>query len=50
MGWTEAADGIRKAMSKTISQKTVTYDLHRMMEGATKLSTSEFADALIKNL
>ena len=50
MGWTEAADGIRKAMSKTISQKTVTYDLHRMMEGATKLSTSEFADALIKNM
>ena len=50
LGWTEAADGIRKAMSKTISQKTVTYDLHRMMEGATKLSTSEFADALIKNL
>lgn len=50
MGWTEAADGIRKSMSKTISQKTVTYDLHRMMEDATKLSTSEFADALIKNL
>jgi len=50
MGWKEAADGIRKSMSKTISQKTVTYDLHRMMEDATKLSTSEFADALIKNL
>ena len=50
MGWYEAAEGIRNAMSKTISQKTVTYDLHRFMEGATKLSTSDFADALIKNL
>lgn len=50
MGWYEAAESIRKSMSKTISQKTVTYDLHRFMEGATKLSTSDFADALIKNL
>lgn len=50
LGWTEAADGIRASMSKTISQKTVTYDFERFMEGATKLSTSEFADALVKNL
>lgn len=50
MGWNEAADAIRESMSKTISQKTVTYDLERFMEGATKLSTSDFADALIKNL
>jgi isocitrate dehydrogenase len=50
LGWYEAADMIRKAMGKTISDKTVTYDFDRFMEGATKLSSSEFGDALIKNL
>ncbi len=50
MGWHEAADRIIAAMEKTISQKRVTYDFHRLMEGATKLSCSEFADALIENI
>jgi len=48
--WTEAADAIEKAMQKTISQKRVTYDFHRLMEGATKLKTSEFATAIIENM
>ena len=50
MGWTEAADEIISAMDKTIGQKTVTYDFARLMEGATKVKCSEFADALIRNL
>jgi isocitrate dehydrogenase len=50
MGWQEAADLIPVAMAKTIQAKTVTYDLHRQMEGATKLSTSEFAEAIVANM
>jgi len=50
MDWTEAADIILAAMEKTIAQKYVTYDFHRLMEGATKLKTSEFGDALINNM
>jgi isocitrate dehydrogenase len=50
MGWTEAADAIITAMDRTIGQKTVTYDFARLMEGATEVSTSAFADALIRNL
>jgi isocitrate dehydrogenase len=50
MGWTEAADLIIKGMDGAISAKTVTYDFHRMMEGATKLKCSEFGDAIIKNM
>lgn len=50
MGWQEAADAIVNALEKTISQKTVTYDFARLMEGATELKCSEFADALITNL
>ncbi|MDT0632164.1 NADP-dependent isocitrate dehydrogenase [Rubrivirga litoralis] len=50
MGWTEAADAILRAMEATIQSKRVTYDFHRQMTGATKLKTSEFADALIENL
>ena len=50
MGWHEAADAVLRAVNKAIAAKTVTYDFHRQMEGATKLSTSEFGDALIKNL
>jgi isocitrate dehydrogenase len=38
------------AIQRTIIQKTVTYDLERQMEGATKVSTSGFADAIIANL
>jgi len=50
MGWTEAADAIITAMDRTIGQKIVTYDFARLMEGATEVSTSAFADALIRNL
>jgi isocitrate dehydrogenase len=50
MGWQEAADLINTAMTKTIEDKTVTYDLHRQMEGATKLSSSQFAAAIIENM
>jgi isocitrate dehydrogenase len=50
MGWNEAADMITHALEKTISQKQVTYDLARQMEGATELKTSQFADAIIKHM
>ncbi|NNF59309.1 MAG: NADP-dependent isocitrate dehydrogenase [Rhodothermaceae bacterium] len=50
MGWTEAADRILAAMEATIRQKRVTYDFHRIMEGATLLQCSAFGDALIENL
>ena len=50
LGWLEAADAIITAMDRTIGQKTVTYDFARLMEGAKEVSTSAFADALIKNL
>jgi isocitrate dehydrogenase len=50
MGWAEAADLVVSAMTKTIQDKTVTYDLHRQMEGATKLSCSEFARAIVANM
>ncbi len=51
MGWTEAADLIINGMSGAIQAKTVTYDLHRLMDGAaTKLSCSEFGDAICQNM
>ncbi|MDA8428080.1 MAG: NADP-dependent isocitrate dehydrogenase [Geobacteraceae bacterium] len=50
MGWLEAADIIVKSIDKTIGQKRVTYDFERMMQGATLLSCSGFADALIENM
>lgn len=50
LGWREAGDAIEKAMERTIKQKTVTYDLERQMKGATKVSTSEFADAVVGNM
>ena len=50
MGWTEAADAILQAMEATIQSKQVTYDFHRQMEGATKLSCSAFGDALIAHM
>ncbi|MBV9725566.1 MAG: NADP-dependent isocitrate dehydrogenase [Gammaproteobacteria bacterium] len=50
MGWLEAADAIIAAMDRTIGQKLVTYDFARLMEGAQEVSTSAFADALIRNL
>ena len=50
MGWTEAADLIIKGTNGAISAKTVTYDFHRLMEGATLLSSSAFGDALISHM
>ncbi len=50
LGWQEAADLIIDAIEKTILQKRVTYDLHRLMEGATKLKTSEYGSAIIENM
>ncbi len=50
IGWAEAADLISAAYEKTIAQKTVTYDFARQMDGATEVSTSAFADNIIKNL
>jgi isocitrate dehydrogenase len=50
MGWTEVADLIVKAVEKTIGQKRVTYDFHRLMEGATLLKCSEFGHALVENM
>jgi isocitrate dehydrogenase len=50
MGWPEAADLIVKATEKTISNKVVTYDFARLMEGATEVKCSEFGRALIKNM
>ncbi|MEY3284500.1 MAG: isocitrate dehydrogenase [Acidobacteriota bacterium] len=50
LGWIEARDLIINGIIKTIAQKRVTYDLERQMEGATKLKTSEFANAIIENM
>jgi isocitrate dehydrogenase len=50
MGWTEAADLIIDALERTISDKTVTYDFARLMDGATEVKTSQFADAMIRNM
>jgi len=50
MGWREAGKMIEKAIERTIDAKTVTYDLHRQMEGATKVSCSGFAEAIVKNM
>jgi isocitrate dehydrogenase len=50
MGWSEAADLILHAMEKAVSQKVVTYDFARLMEGATEVKCSEFGQALIANM
>jgi len=50
LGWTEAADLIINSMKRTIAARTVTYDFHRLMDGATLLKCSEFGDALIRNM
>jgi isocitrate dehydrogenase len=50
MGWKEVGQLIEDGIERTIAQKRVTYDLERMMEGATKLSTSDFASAIIENM
>ena len=50
MGWKEAADLVIHGLERTIENKTVTYDFARLMEGATLLKCSEFAEAVIKNM
>jgi isocitrate dehydrogenase len=50
LGWTEAADRIIQGMEAAIAAKTVTYDFHRLMDDATLLKTSEFADAIIAHM
>jgi isocitrate dehydrogenase len=50
IGWNEAADLIERSMECTIEQKKVTYDFERLMQGATKVKTSEFASYMIENM
>ncbi len=50
MGWGEAARLVEDGIAETIRQKRVTYDLERMMPGATRLHTSEYASAVIENM
>ena len=50
MGWTEAADKIIDGVNKAIASKRVTYDFARLMDGATEVKCSEFADEIIKHL
>ena len=50
MGWWEAADLITQGYEKTIAQKTVTYDFHRLMEGATLRKCSEFGGDIIQHM
>ncbi len=50
MGWEEAGEHIVKGLKQAILNKRVTYDFERLMEGATKLKTSEFGDEIIRNM
>ncbi|MBI4126803.1 MAG: isocitrate dehydrogenase (NADP(+)) [Deltaproteobacteria bacterium] len=50
LGWQKAADAVINGITKTIRQKTVTYDLERQMQGATKVSCSEYARRIVANL
>jgi isocitrate dehydrogenase len=50
MGWNEVANLIYKGLDKTIISKRVTYDFHRLMEGATLLKCSEFGQEIVKNM
>ena len=50
LGWKEASELVKTALSKTIESKKVTYDLARIMEGATELKCSEFGNEIIKNM
>jgi isocitrate dehydrogenase len=50
LGWKEAARMIESAMERTIQEKKVTYDFERLMDSATKVKTSEFADHIIRNM
>src|SRR6266404_1110351 len=50
LGWNEAADLVEHGVESTILQKKVTYDFERLMQGATKVTTSEFANYIIENM
>jgi isocitrate dehydrogenase len=50
LGWNEAADLIETSLEQTIEQKKVTYDFYRLMAGATKVTTSKFAEHMIENM
>jgi isocitrate dehydrogenase len=50
LGWTAAADLIVSSMEATISDKVVTYDFARLMDGATEVSTSAFGQAMIERM
>ncbi len=50
LGWDEAANLIVKGLEKTIQNKTVTYDFERLMDGATKVSCSEFGNLIVENM
>jgi len=50
LGWREVSELIERGIAETILQKRVTYDLHRQMEGAAKLKTSEYAAAIVENM
>jgi isocitrate dehydrogenase len=50
MGWSEVAELIEEGIRRTVQQKRVTYDLERLMAGATKLGTADFASAIIDNM
>ena len=50
LGWTEAGALIDKGIESAIAGKRVTYDFARMMDGATTVSTSEFASCIIKGM
>ena len=50
IGWTEVGEAIKNAITETIRSKQVTYDFHRLMEGATKLSCSQFGEKIIQNM
>jgi len=50
LGWTEAADEILRGIRGAIAARTVTYDFHRLMVGATRVKCSEFGDAVIRHM
>jgi isocitrate dehydrogenase len=50
LGWTEAAELIVTGLQRTIAKKSVTYDLERQMTGARLVSTSGFADEIVRNM
>ena len=50
MGWKEAAAAVERGIEGAVAAKTVTYDLERQMEGATKVATSEFGEAIVRHM